>query len=179
MEVQMFKQKAFTLIELMVTLAVLGVIAAIAVPSFDQFQRGARASSDVSAITTALALARSEAVKRNRPVCVVSADWAAGWDVRIDDNGNNTCAAGETLVRTFAGISASASLSVQRNGADASQVLYRPNGRADEDYTLQYRSEGADTCVPHRDRNLTIEPAGRTAIAKCAAASSGGDQDGD
>jgi type IV fimbrial biogenesis protein FimT len=169
MEVQMFKQKAFTLIELMVTLAVLGVIAAIAVPSFDQFQRGARASSDVSAITTALALARSEAVRRNRPVCVVSADWGAGWQVRVDDDGNDSCGSGETLIREFPGIATSASLSVARGAGStpSTQVLYLPSGRANDTYAIQYRSEDGE-CTPHRDRNLTIAGAGRTEIERCS-----------
>jgi type IV fimbrial biogenesis protein FimT len=83
--------RGFTLVELIVTLSVLVVLIAIAVPSFD----GVRVSSRLSAYATALVaggqLARSEAIKRNVPVTLcVSGDgarfqttgrWENGWIV--------------------------------------------------------------------------------------------------
>ena len=78
--------KGFTLIELLVALAVSAILLAVAVPSFAEFIRGVRASSDVSSLAAALSLARSEAVKRNRSACIYSDSWGGGWEVRLDDD---------------------------------------------------------------------------------------------
>lgn len=167
MEVPMFRQKAFTLIELIVTLAVLAIVAAIALPSFAEFLRGVRASSDVSAITGSLSLARSEAIKRNRNVCISADDWAAGWQVRVDDNGDGTCGGAETVLREFSGISAVAGISVERDDTETDQIVFLSSGRADGEYSLEYRSKEGE-CTPHRDRNLSIVRTGRTEIGRCS-----------
>lgn len=161
-------QKGFTLIELLVTVAVLAILLAVAVPGFAEFIRSVRASSDVSSLTAALSLARSEAVKRNRPACIYSASWGGGWEVRLDLNDDNSCAAaGDSVVRTFGAVSAAASLAVQRGGVDSSEVVFNGSGRRQGgEYTIAYRSV-ANECNPQRDRNLVVGPTGRTQIEAC------------
>lgn len=77
------RARGFTLIELMATVTVAAILAAVAIPSFQQFilsQRIRTAAYDVSA---SLTLARSEAVKRNASVSVtpIGGDWTQGWTV--------------------------------------------------------------------------------------------------
>ncbi|WP_081274929.1 GspH/FimT family pseudopilin [Xanthomonas graminis] len=60
----------FTLVELMVTLAVLAVLVAIAMPSFTSLINSNRLSAASDDILSALQFARSEAIKRNAPVSV-------------------------------------------------------------------------------------------------------------
>lgn len=93
----------FTLIELMVTLAVLAIILVIAVPSFTSQLRNNRSLALGEEFVTALNYARSEAVKRSGIVslCASNAaqtdcadDWSNGWLVFIDrdpggEAGNN------------------------------------------------------------------------------------------
>jgi type IV fimbrial biogenesis protein FimT len=82
--------RGLTLVELMIALTVLGILLALAVPSF----KGAALNSSLRAISSDLnasvQLARSEAIKRNVPItlcrantagtaCDVASDWAAGW----------------------------------------------------------------------------------------------------
>lgn len=77
-----------TLIELMVSIALLGVLLAIGVPSFQSFIESSRIRSATSALEGALKLARGEAVKRNSEVlvcrrvsdtnCQDGTTWAAG-----------------------------------------------------------------------------------------------------
>lgn len=161
-------QKGFTLVELLVTVAVLAILLAVAIPGFAEFIRAVRASSDVSSLTAALSLARSEAVKRNQPACIYSASWGDGWEVRLDANNNNSCAdAGDTALRTFGAVSAAAALAVQEGGVDSSQVVFNGGGRRQGgEYTIAYRSV-ANECNPQRDRNLVVGPTGRTEIEAC------------
>jgi len=58
-------QRGFTLIELMVTLAVAGILLGIAVPSFRQLIFSNRLTATANEVVTALTVARSESVKRN------------------------------------------------------------------------------------------------------------------
>ncbi len=62
----------FTLVELMVTLAVLGIVAMVAVPGMQALVNSNRLTGMAGELTAALQLARSEAIRRNAPVTVCS-----------------------------------------------------------------------------------------------------------
>jgi type IV fimbrial biogenesis protein FimT len=90
--------RGLTLIELMVTVVVLAILLAIGVPSFREFYLNNRITSQINMLHSHLLLARSEAVKRNRPaqVCGLKAggqacadqDWSQGWVVFVDRDGD-------------------------------------------------------------------------------------------
>ena len=74
----------FTLIELMVTLAVFAVLLMIAVPSMRPFLLSQSIKSASMDLNSTVALARSEAIKRNAVVAVTpvdTTDWSKGWSV--------------------------------------------------------------------------------------------------
>lgn len=84
----------FTLPELVVTLAVLAILAGLAAPALGQLQRRMRAVTALHAATTSFAAARMAAVSRGLPVSVCpSRDghacrrdlvWEDGWIVFVD-----------------------------------------------------------------------------------------------
>lgn len=85
----------FTLVELMVTIAIVAILAAIAFPSFEASMRSNRLATTNNELIASLSLARSEAVKsvRGSGVCA-SADgtacdgeWTDGWLVWQDAEG--------------------------------------------------------------------------------------------
>lgn len=75
--------KGFTLIELMITLAVAAVLLSLAAPSFRQFLINTQLEGGVSKLVGSINLARTAAVTRNQTVSMVrsGADWAEGWCV--------------------------------------------------------------------------------------------------
>jgi type IV fimbrial biogenesis protein FimT len=88
----------FTLIEIMIVTGIVGILGAIAIPSLQGMMRSTRISAAASDLTIDFALARSEAVKRNRPVsvcpssngtsCTGADDWAVGRIIYLDFNGD-------------------------------------------------------------------------------------------
>lgn len=92
--------RGFTLIELMVTIAVVAVLGTIALPSFSTSIRNSRVTTDSNELLTAVNLARLEAISRTRGVSICAADttaglpaacgaandWSKGWVVFMDDS---------------------------------------------------------------------------------------------
>jgi type IV fimbrial biogenesis protein FimT len=79
--------KGFTLMELMITVVVLGILAAIALPSFQSILEGRRLVGAADDLYSNLQFARSEAIKRNETIrfqITTGANWCFGVD---DDDG--------------------------------------------------------------------------------------------
>lgn len=81
------KQSAFTLIELMVAIAVLAIVITIAIPAFNNLLSSNRLSGQANEVLAGLALARTEAIKQNQEMVfchstngtTCSAAPASGW----------------------------------------------------------------------------------------------------
>lgn len=159
----------FTLIELMVTLAVLAILLSIAIPNYRTFVLNSRMASQTNDLITALNLARSEAVKRaaNVTVCASSdgatctGGWAAGWIVRD--------AAG-TLLRVQQALGGASTLT---GGTDvASTLTFTSSGRTTIPVTATAASTTLTLCPPSpavvQGRAIQIERTGRSRSAPVA-----------
>lgn len=84
----------FTLIELMVTVALVAVLMMIAAPSFVGFQRNSEMTSITNSLLAAANAARAEALKTGMNAFVVpsgnGSSWTDGWIVFVDQNRDNT-----------------------------------------------------------------------------------------
>jgi len=78
----------FTLIELMVVLSVIGIMAALAFPSFSQQILQDRVVTTANQLNSAYKFARSEAVKRDKPINLVVSN--NSWQVTLNEGGVDT-----------------------------------------------------------------------------------------
>lgn len=77
----------FTLIELMVTIAIAAILLMVGVPSFVTMQRNSELTSAANALLAGINAARGEAMKRGVNAVVVptdAANWRNGWTVFVD-----------------------------------------------------------------------------------------------
>jgi type IV fimbrial biogenesis protein FimT len=94
----------FTLIELMVTVAVVVILLVVAVPSFNNATLGGKLASYANSLAASAYLARSEAMKRNAAItlcassdgtsCAASGGWDQGWIVMCPSDDAVTCTSG-------------------------------------------------------------------------------------
>ena len=123
------RQQGFNLLELLTAIAILGVVTAIAVPSFQSISINNNLSTETNDLVSSLRFARSEAAKQGQNVTVCSAnagltacsgaaDWSTGW--LVVDTGANVLHVREALTSTTATetdiLGATGSIVFNRNG---------------------------------------------------------------
>lgn len=99
----------FTVIELLVTLSVASIVLTVAVPSFSTLVQDSRLVTQSNDFLSALMLAKSEAIKSNRPAticpstngsaCTGGKIWSDGWIVFSDTDRNGAVDAGEEVIQ--------------------------------------------------------------------------------
>jgi type IV fimbrial biogenesis protein FimT len=129
--------QGYSLIEVMLVLALVGTIPALATSAFTAIVNSSRINSGAEAIFNSLQLTRSEAAKRNSRVvmcksstgleCADSGDWHQGWIVFHDANNNGEVDAGEEIVYREAPLGKQLKLS--GNGPVKDYVSYSAFGK--------------------------------------------------
>jgi len=76
----------FTLVEMLITITIAAILAAIAIPSYRSFILGQRVKTTTTDLYSALMITRSEAMKRNASVSLSrNSTWSQGWTVTLAD----------------------------------------------------------------------------------------------
>jgi len=105
----MKRQKGFTLTEMLTVTAIVAILLGIGVPSYKYITNSYRMSGEVNSLLGDMQFARAEAlregqfvtvcVSNNGTTCAGGVNWASGWIVFSDPNGNATVDAGETVLK--------------------------------------------------------------------------------
>ncbi len=131
------KNNGFTILELMIGLAIIGITMAVAVPNFITLIQNNRISSNIHDFVSALQLAKAESAARVNPVtickknnagsaCVAGGDWQQGWIVFSDNNGSGSVDAGETVVLNHEALDTRITFS--GTAGVTSSITYNPSG---------------------------------------------------
>lgn len=155
----MSSYKGFTLIELIVTVAVMAILATIAVPSFRTIIENNRVATQANGLLAAAHFARGEAVRRGVPVRLSGTgaplSFDNGWCVHI-----GAACAGDDIIRVGGGIAANtatadpdAFVTFDRSGENA----------AGANFTLTVHPSGCSGDAG-RARVLQVTEVGRASI---------------
>jgi len=107
------RRNGFTMVEMVVTVAILAIMAAIALPSFSKLIANNRAASETSDLYRALNYTRLEAINRGLSVRIAPATTGGSWTGAL----NITLSTAGTLLRVVPAMSTTAALGFSTTSA--------------------------------------------------------------
>lgn len=165
------RNRGITAIEMMVTIIIVSVLAAIAFPSYQDLMQNYRARTLSTEFSSTLAYVRSEAIKRGQTVticstgnnnfttCGAAADWQNGWIVFVDPNSDGIIANNADRLKIKEALGAGTTFNTAQ-----SRVSFNSRG---------FLASGASTfnlsapnCTGNHGRQFNISNTGRIAITQ-------------
>jgi prepilin-type N-terminal cleavage/methylation domain-containing protein len=164
--------KGFTLIELMVSMAMVGILVALAAPSFQQTIRVAAVDSHIENIVNIIQNARGEAVKRGVSVSITApGNWTTDATIFLDANSDQVLDPTEQQLRTTTLTNSRVRVSLV-TGVLNNGVRFNGQGRLDNNNRIlggRLEISGDDgvlyaiVCVNGTGRNHVLRKSGATA----------------
>lgn len=170
-----FRQYGFTLMELLVTVSIVAILAAIGIPSLTETIKSNRITAQVNEFVLALNFARSEAIKRGVRVslcktsdtmtCIrdgAGSNWEQGWIIFTNqDNDNINDGGSETILKVQDSVQAQ--ITIIGNGNIDDMISYKPDGMIVNGGSITV----CDDRVEEEGKRIVITPVtGRTRIEK-------------
>lgn len=170
-------QRGVTLLELLVTIAILAILVAIGLPGMRDFIVSNRLSSDVNGFIGLVNYARSEAIVRNQDVvvcpksatattCASTTDWnTLDIQVFVDVNGNGQRDSGDVLLKTMAAVDPAGTQTGFEQSASAT-LVFGSAGFARTAQSFKVYAKSSDAAYSTRfGRTLCISKMGRVRVA--------------
>lgn len=166
----MFRQVGFTLIEMMVTLAIAVILVVAAVPAFNTIIQNNRAITLSNTFTSAVNYARSEAVKQGQSVSMCAAsdttqtscgnntNWTNGWIVFNDPTAGGSVTSAANILKVQQQLDAGTTVTTTLSYIAFLPTSYATTGAGT--YTLK-----ATGCAGNNGRIVTISVTGETTVA--------------
>lgn len=141
--------RGFTLVEVMFTLVILGILTAFALPEMSKFVKDQRVKAATQDVFATLLYARSEAIKRAADINVnpTATDWAGGWSVKA--SGTNL-----KVQESIGGVTIT--------GPASGVLVFRRDGRLSATVPVFVVSSATNNQVTARC--VRIDPSGRASI---------------
>lgn len=165
-------QKGFTLPEVIATMAIAGILLAVAVPNFRELIRENRLASQANSLVSAINLTRSEAIKRGTRVTLCKSNdgtqcsgigtYEQGWIIFSDANNpvgrvdNN-----DKIVRIFTKLPNT--MTLIGNGNIDSYISYTADGVA-RFANNAFQAGTLQLCQENHGRNIILSAGGRVRV---------------
>jgi type IV fimbrial biogenesis protein FimT len=167
----------YTLMELLITIAIMVIVMAIGVPSFDAIVKNNRLESQTYDISTAFSVARMEAIDKGVTMSLCSStdqatcrsdgdknNWADGWILFRDINANGVvdtpnCAndANDCVIKVWPALTGASVLTGSSNF-----VVYAIDGRLNSAVmSLTLTADVAANCGSNQKRTFTLSVTGK------------------
>jgi type IV fimbrial biogenesis protein FimT len=162
------------LVELIVSVTVLGILVGLAVPQFTDFVRNSRRAAVLNELVGSLNLARSEAIRRGITVVMcktsdgsacltgVGDTWAAGWLIFVNNDGDSPPVfdVGETDLRVRT--EATAAYSIRPSAGVTDFISFNADGSVASAGSFTY----CDARGVARARAVVVSPVGRVRLSR-------------
>ena len=163
----------FTLVELMVTLAIAAILLAAGMPNFSGIIKNQEIQTTARDFFAALNLARSEAIRRNTRVDLIPAqdgtDWGKGWVIFVDHNNNLKPDKDDEIIFTHGPVPTYLAIESKFTDASAKYITYNGQGRTRTNKNDQQPQTGNVTFTfDSQIRKININFLGRARICNLA-----------
>ncbi|WP_420592267.1 GspH/FimT family pseudopilin [Bacterioplanoides sp.] len=150
--IQVSNLKAFTLVELMIVIAIIGIMMAVATPNLRTYNVNTMADSAHKALLQDIRYGRNTArdIGTNVEIFPQSGDWSQGWIVNE---------VGGAPLRIHGPVEQAVITSNSYNNQDGSRLTFDERGRASAVGSFQIRTAG---CTGDRNRDIAINVMGQT-----------------
>ncbi|WP_230410245.1 GspH/FimT family pseudopilin [Undibacterium rugosum] len=179
-----FLYRGFSLVELLVAIAIAAILMALAAPSFSSFIDNQRLQTATLEFYAGVNLARAEAIKRGAQVSMVAtdgSDWKSGWTIFVDDNGNLKADSNEKIIFTHDALSSKFTVTSAFTDSSSAYISYTGNGRSRTKASVQQPQAGTVSFIYNSvTRRVKLNFLGRARTcnpdkdATCDASATGG-----
>jgi len=159
-------ESGFTLVEMLVAMAILVVVTSLAVPSMTELIESNRTNSITQSLYASLVSARSEAVSRNQNVvickssngifCTTANAWEQGWLIFVDEDADGVKDITDPV--TISVSSLDNDFTLRTGTAYSNKLQFRPDGTVTEADTFRLCSASN---IPEDGRSVILNITGR------------------
>lgn len=174
----MNKSNGFTLIELMVVIAIASILLGLGVPAMNRLIASSRVVTATNDMVYIVTLARSEAVKRRKPVMLTrkatgaGRDWSSGVILFVDEDADNIFDATkdekiQEIPQLKTGITMK--MTSPSSGPDVAAIRFSPEGVSTSGTSYSFDvCESGDLVELFKERVLEINISGRPKVKSAA-----------